>query len=80
MLCACGKYIFSTSTSPWSSYVMDEWGRIVEATCVHGMHFSFQEDNIINIRGGYNGEHNNNINGLISSNIGGIISDSPNRI
>ena len=45
MLCACGKYIFSTSTSPWSSYVMDEWGRIVEATCVHGMHFPFQEDN-----------------------------------
>ena len=39
----------------------------------------FQEDNIMNIRGGYNGEHNNNINGLVG-NIGGIVSGSPNRI
>ena len=43
MLCACGRYIYSTSANPWSSYVMDEWGRIVEATCVHGMHFSLQQ-------------------------------------
>ena len=43
-MCACGKHIYSTSTNPWSSYVMDEWGRIVEATCVHGMHFSLQQN------------------------------------
>ena len=58
MQCACGKHIYSTSTNPWSSYVMDEWGRIVEATCVHGMYFSFQQNEAnstknIDIRGGY---------------------------
>ena len=82
MLCACGKHIYSTSTNPWSSYVMDEWGRIVESTCVHGMHFFFQEDNNtknMSIKGGYNGKCNDNISGLVG-NIGSIISDSSSQI
>ena len=68
MLCACGKHIYSTSTNPWSIYTLDGQGRVIEGTCVHGVHF-------MNIRGGYNGKYNDNISGLVG-NIGGIISDS----
>ena len=71
-MCACGRYIYSTSTNPWSIYTLDGQGRVIEGTCIHGMHF-------MNIRGGYNGKHNNNINGLVG-NIGGIISDSPSQV
>ena len=44
-MCACGRHIYSTSNSPWSIYTLDGQGRVIEGICVHGMHFSFQEDN-----------------------------------
>jgi len=44
-MCVCGRYIYSTSTNPWSIYTLDGQGRVIEGICVHGMHFSFQEDN-----------------------------------
>ena len=44
MLCACGKYIYSTSANPWSIYTLDGQGRVVEGVCVHGIHFSLQQN------------------------------------
>ena len=44
-MCVCGRYIYSTSTNPWSIYTLDGQGRVIEGTCIHGMHFPFQEDN-----------------------------------
>jgi len=79
MLCVCGRYIYSTSANPWSSYTLDDQGNVIKGTCVHGMHFSLQENNIMNIRGGYNGEHNNNISGLVG-NIRGVISNSSSQV
>ena len=70
-MCACGRYIYSTSANPWSIYTLDGQGRVIEGVCIHGVHF-------MNIRGGYDGEHNN-ISGLVG-NIGGIISDSPSQV
>ena len=54
------------------AFALDMQGRVIGGVCVHGMHF-------MNIRGGYNGEHNNNISGLVG-NIGGIISDSSSQV
>ena len=53
-MCACGKYIYSSSANPWSICTLDMQGRVIEGVCVHGMHFPFQEDNSMNIRGEYN--------------------------
>ena len=78
-MCACGRYIYSTSTNPWSIYTLDGQGRVIEGTCVHGVHFSLQENNIMNIRGGYNGKYNDNISGLVG-NIGGIIFNSSSQV
>ena len=44
-MCVCGRYIYSTSANPWSIYTLDGQGRVIEGICIHGMHFSFQEDN-----------------------------------
>ena len=79
MLCVCGRYIYSTSANPWSICTLDGQGRVIEGTCVHGIHFSLQENNIMNIRGGYNGKYNDNISGLVS-NIRGIISNSLSQV
>ena len=38
-MCACGRYIYSTSTNPWSIYTLDGQGRVIEGTCIHGVHF-----------------------------------------
>ena len=78
-MCVCGRYIYSTSANPWNIYTLDGQGRVIEGTCVHGVHFSLQENNIMNIRGGYNGKYNDNISGLVG-NIGGIISDSSSQV
>ena len=71
-MCACGRYIYSTSANPWSIYTLDGQGRVIEGTCVHGVHF-------MNIRGGYNGKYNDNISGLISG-IGGTIFNSSSQV
>ena len=78
-MCVCGRYIYSTSANPWSIYTLDGQGRVIEGTCVHGVHFSFQENNIMNIRGGYNGKYNDNISGLVG-NIGGTIFNSSSQV
>ena len=43
-MCACGKYIYSTSANPWSICTLDGQGRVIEGVCVHGMHFSLQQN------------------------------------
>ena len=43
-MCACGRYIYLTSTNPWSIYTLDGQGRVIEGVCVHGMHFSLQQN------------------------------------
>ena len=43
MLCVCGRYIYSTSANPWSSYTLDDQGNVIKGTCVHGMHFPLQQ-------------------------------------
>ena len=52
MLCACGRYIYSTSANPWSIYTLDGQGRVIEGTCIHGMHFLLQQ-NEANSKEGY---------------------------
>ena len=71
-MCVCGRYIYSTSANPWSIYTLDGQGRVIEGVCVHGVHF-------MNIRGGYNGKHNDNISGLVG-NIGGTIFNSSSQV
>ena len=41
-MCVCGRYIYSTSANPWSSNTLDEQGRVIGGTCVHGVHFPLQ--------------------------------------
>ena len=43
-MCACGRYIYSTSANPWIIYTLDGQGRVIEGTCIHGMHFLFQQN------------------------------------
>ena len=43
-MCACGRYIYSTSTNPWSIYTLDGQGRVIEGICVHGVHFPLQQN------------------------------------
>ena len=38
-MCACGRYIYSTSANPWSICTLDGQGRVIEGTCIHGVHF-----------------------------------------
>ena len=78
MLCACKRYIYSTLNSPWSSYMLDKQGRMIEGVCMHGVHFFLQEDNIVNIKGGYNGKYNN-ISDFVGD-IRGIISNSSSQV
>ena len=44
MLCVCGRYIYSTSANPWSSYTLDDQGNVIKGTCVHGVHFPLQQN------------------------------------
>ena len=83
-MCACGRYIYSTASNPWSSYTLDEQGRIIKGTCVHGVHFPCNKmspttKKDIDVKGGYNGKCNNHISGLISG-IGGTIFNSSSQV
>ena len=51
-MCVCGKYVYSTLNNPWSICTLDMQGRVIEGVCVHGMHFSFQQ-NEANSKEGY---------------------------
>ena len=51
-MCACGRYIYSTSTNPWSIYTLDGQGKVIEGVCIHGMHFLLQQ-NEANSKEGY---------------------------
>jgi len=51
-MCACGRYIYSTSTNPWSICTLDGQGRVIEGVCIHGVHFPLQQ-NEANSKEGY---------------------------
>ena len=43
-MCACGKYVYSTSPNPWSSYILDGQGRMIGGICMHGCIFPLQQN------------------------------------
>ena len=53
MQCPCGKEYLNSSTSPWVSAAM-QGGRLIHATCQHGVGFDFEYFNLgdkVHIRG-----------------------------
>ena len=43
-MCACGRYIYSTSAYPWSICTLDGQRRVIGGVCVHGVHFLLQQN------------------------------------